>query len=75
MKAGQMKTAVIGGGAAGFFLAVNLKEAMPEMEVTIFERSHRVLSKVAVSGAGAAIARTVLLRCETCQRFTLVVTD
>ena len=33
-----MKTAVIGGGAAGFFLAVNLKEAVPEMAVTIFER-------------------------------------
>ena len=32
-----MRTAVIGGGAAGFFLAVNLKEMMPEMEVTIFE--------------------------------------
>ena len=47
-----MKTAVIGGGAAGFFLAVNLKEAMPEMAVTIFERSSRVLSKVAVSGGG-----------------------
>ena len=47
-----MKTAVIGGGAAGFFLAVNLKEAVPEMEVTIFERSNRVLSKVAVSGGG-----------------------
>ena len=47
-----MKTTVIGGGAAGFFLAVNLKEAVPEMEVTIFERSNRVLSKVAVSGGG-----------------------
>ena len=47
-----MKTAVIGGGAAGFFLAMNLKEAVPEMEVTIFERSNRVLSKVAVSGGG-----------------------
>ena len=47
-----MKTAVIGGGAAGFFLAVNLKETVPEMEVTIFERSNRVLSKVAVSGGG-----------------------
>lgn len=47
-----MKTAVIGGGAAGFFLAVNLKEAMPEMAVTIFERSNHVLSKVAVSGGG-----------------------
>jgi hypothetical protein len=46
------KIAVIGGGAAGFFLAVNLKETMPEVVVTIFERSHRVLSKVAVSGGG-----------------------
>lgn len=47
-----MKTAIIGGGAAGFFLAVNLKEMMPEMEVTVFERSSRVLAKVAVSGGG-----------------------
>ena len=46
------KTAIIGGGAAGFFLAVNLKEMMPEMEVTIFERAQRVLQKVAISGGG-----------------------
>ena len=51
MSAG-LKTAIIGGGAAGFFLAVNLKEMMPEMEVTIFERSHRVLAKVEISGGG-----------------------
>ena len=47
-----MKTAIVGGGAAGFFLAVNLKEMMQEMEVTIFERSQRVLAKVEVSGGG-----------------------
>ncbi len=47
-----MRTAIIGGGAAGFFLAVNLKEMMPEMEVTIFERSQKVLSKVGISGGG-----------------------
>ena len=47
-----MKTAVIGGGAAGFFLAVNLKEMCPEMQVTIFERGNRVLTKVEVSGGG-----------------------
>ncbi|MBQ8714750.1 MAG: aminoacetone oxidase family FAD-binding enzyme [Prevotella sp.] len=47
-----MKTAIIGGGAAGFFLAINLKEMLPEMEVTIFERSHKVLSKVEISGGG-----------------------
>ena len=34
-----MKTAIIGGGAAGFFLAINLKEMRPEMAVTIFEKS------------------------------------
>ena len=47
-----MRTAIIGGGAAGFFLAVNLKEMMPEMDVTIFERSDRVLQKVSISGGG-----------------------
>lgn len=47
-----MKTAIIGGGAAGFFLAINLKEMIPEMVVTIFERSSRVLAKVEVSGGG-----------------------
>ena len=50
--ADKMKTAIIGGGAAGFFLAVNLKEMMPGMQVTIFERSKRVLAKVEVSGGG-----------------------
>ena len=48
----MMRTAIIGGGAAGFFLAVNLKEMMPEMDVTVFERSQRVLTKVEVSGGG-----------------------
>ena len=47
-----MKTAVVGGGAAGFFLAVNLKKMMPDMEVTIFERSQHVLTKVEISGGG-----------------------
>jgi len=47
-----MKTAIVGGGAAGFFLAINLKEMVPEMEVTIFEKSKRVLAKVEISGGG-----------------------
>ena len=47
-----MRTAIIGGGAAGFFLAINLKELCPEMEVTIFEKSKKVLAKVEVSGGG-----------------------
>ena len=48
----MMKTAVIGGGAAGFFLAINLKEQMPTADVVIFERSQRLLAKVEVSGGG-----------------------
>ncbi|MBQ7422515.1 MAG: NAD(P)/FAD-dependent oxidoreductase [Prevotella sp.] len=47
-----MRTAIVGGGAAGFFLAINLKEMMPETEVTIFEKSSRVLAKVEISGGG-----------------------
>ena len=47
-----MRTAIVGGGAAGFFLAVNLKEMCPEMQVTIFEKSKKVLAKVEVSGGG-----------------------
>jgi len=46
------KTVIVGGGAAGFFLAVNLKEMVPTMEVTILERSQRMLAKVEISGGG-----------------------
>ena len=47
-----MRAAIVGGGAAGFFLAVNLKEMCPSMDVTILERGQRVLAKVEVSGGG-----------------------
>ena len=47
-----MRTAIIGGGAAGFFLAINLKEMCPQMHVTIYERSQHLLRKVKVSGGG-----------------------
>lgn len=47
-----MRTAIVGGGAAGFFLAINLKEMCGQMEVTIFEKSKKVLAKVAISGGG-----------------------
>ncbi|MBQ9640212.1 MAG: aminoacetone oxidase family FAD-binding enzyme [Bacteroidaceae bacterium] len=47
-----MKTAIVGGGAAGFFCAIRLKELMPGMEVTILEQQRRVLRKVEISGGG-----------------------
>ncbi|MCR9286506.1 MAG: NAD(P)/FAD-dependent oxidoreductase [Bacteroidetes bacterium] len=47
-----MKVAVIGGGAAGFFAAIAAKENHPKAEVTIYEKSKKLLSKVKVSGGG-----------------------
>jgi predicted Rossmann fold flavoprotein len=49
---GKLKIAVIGGGAAGFFAAINVKEMNPLYEVTILEKSNKLLSKVKVSGGG-----------------------
>lgn len=46
------KIAVIGGGAAGFFAALSVKEHFPEFQVSIYEKSAKVLSKVKVSGGG-----------------------
>jgi predicted Rossmann fold flavoprotein len=43
---------VIGGGAAGFFCAVNAARIDPAMEVTVIEKTGKLLSKVKVSGGG-----------------------
>lgn len=47
-----MKLVVIGGGAAGFFCAVNAARLNPSLEVIILEKSSKLLSKVKVSGGG-----------------------
>ncbi|SMO66505.1 NAD(P)/FAD-dependent oxidoreductase [Fodinibius sediminis] len=44
--------AVVGGGAAGFFTAVNAARLHPDLNVIILERSREVLSKVRISGGG-----------------------
>ncbi len=43
---------VIGGGAAGFFCAVNAARLNPHVKVTILEKSNKLLSKVKISGGG-----------------------
>lgn len=43
---------IIGGGAAGFFCAVNAARMHPGLQVTILEKSSKLLSKVKVSGGG-----------------------
>jgi len=43
---------VVGGGAAGFFTAINIVEKNPKTKVAILERGAEVLAKVRVSGGG-----------------------
>ena len=47
-----MNVAIIGGGAAGFFAALAVKENFPTASVTIFEKSTKILTKVKISGGG-----------------------
>lgn len=44
--------AVIGGGAAGFFCAVNAARINPDLKVILIEKNNKLLSKVKVSGGG-----------------------
>lgn len=43
---------IVGGGAAGFFTAINMAENNAHLKVIIIERSDKLLSKVKVSGGG-----------------------
>ncbi|MEO4004280.1 NAD(P)/FAD-dependent oxidoreductase [Flavobacterium sp. CAU 1735] len=43
---------IIGGGAAGFFTAINIAENNSKLKIAILERGKDVLSKVRVSGGG-----------------------
>jgi len=48
----MFKAAVIGGGAAGFFAALSIRQHHPNATIALFEKSNKVLSKVKVSGGG-----------------------
>ena len=43
---------IVGGGAAGFFTAINCVEKNPKLKVAILERGKTVLEKVRISGGG-----------------------
>lgn len=43
---------VIGGGAAGFFTAINSAEKNPSLKIAILEKGKDVLTKVRISGGG-----------------------
>ncbi|GGC84321.1 flavoprotein [Flavobacterium lutivivi] len=43
---------IVGGGAAGFFTAINIAEKNPKLKIAILERGKTVLEKVRISGGG-----------------------
>lgn len=43
---------IIGGGAAGFFAAINIAEAQPSLKIAILEKGKQGLQKVKISGGG-----------------------
>ena len=59
----QLKIAIIGAGAAGFFAAINCKEHHPDAEVCILEKTKKYLTKVSISGGG---------RCNVCNAETSI---
>jgi len=48
----QVDILIIGGGASGFFTAINAAERNPNMKIAILERGKEVLTKVRISGGG-----------------------
>ncbi len=47
-----MRVVIVGGGAAGFFAAISAAEANPKAQVTLLEKTTKLLAKVRVSGGG-----------------------
>ena len=48
----SLRIAIIGGGAAGYFAAIEAKRCAPDAEITIFEKNSTMLAKVAITGGG-----------------------
>ncbi len=66
----QNKLIVIGGGAAGFFCAVNAARMNSHLKVEILEKSNKLLSKVRISGGGRCnVTHALFDITEMCKRY------
>lgn len=52
MNSNNVKIAILGGGASGFFAAITAAENNAQAKITIYEKHAKVLQKVKVSGGG-----------------------
>ena len=52
MNSQKFDLVVVGGGAAGFFAAINAAILYPDLQIVILEKSNKLLSKVKISGGG-----------------------
>lgn len=59
----HISIAIIGGGAAGYFAAIEAKRNCPMADITIFEKNPKMLAKVEITGGG---------RCNLTNSFRLV---
>ena len=59
----SLRIAGIGGGAAGYFAAIEAKRRNPDADITIFEKNTKMLAKVAITGGG---------RCNLTNSFALI---
>lgn len=48
----RCNVAIVGGGAAGFFCALQVAQARPQAKIIILEKTNQLLSKVRISGGG-----------------------
>lgn len=61
---------VIGGGAAGFFCAVNAARLNPDLKVVLLEKTSKLLSKVRISGGGRCnVTHALFDRVEMSKRY------
>lgn len=49
----HISIAIIGGGAAGYFAAIEAKRNCPMADITIFEKNPKMLAKVEITGGRA----------------------
>ena len=52
MMSGAYDVCVLGGGVSGVTAAITIKKMRPDLRVTIIEKTHEILRKLAASGNG-----------------------